>query len=82
MPSLSRATRRARERTSPHQWGAMPAALVSQLELILAERQPKVDSGGCDEGITEARKNSPDHETGGAVRDLKRWWNERDEGGT
>jgi len=46
------------------------------------ERQPKVDSSGCDEGITEARKNSPGHETSGAVRDLKRWWNERDEGGT
>jgi predicted metal-dependent peptidase len=34
---------RARERMPPHQWGTMPAALMSQLELILAERQPKVD---------------------------------------
>ena len=34
---------RARERMPPHQWGTMPAALISQLELILAERQPKVD---------------------------------------
>jgi len=34
---------RARERVPPHQWGTMPAALVSQFELILAERQPKVD---------------------------------------
>jgi predicted metal-dependent peptidase len=34
---------RARERMPPHQWGNMPAALLSQIELILAERQPKVD---------------------------------------
>ncbi len=34
---------RARERMPPHQWGTMPAALISQLELILAERQPKID---------------------------------------
>ena len=34
---------RARERTAPHMWASMPAALVSQLNLILAERQPKVD---------------------------------------
>jgi hypothetical protein len=34
---------RARERMPPHQWGTMPAALMSELELILAERQPKVD---------------------------------------
>jgi predicted metal-dependent peptidase len=34
---------RARERMPPHQWGTMPSALVSQLELILAERQPKID---------------------------------------
>jgi predicted metal-dependent peptidase len=34
---------RARERMPPHQWGTLPAALVSELQLILAERQPKVD---------------------------------------
>jgi predicted metal-dependent peptidase len=34
---------RARERMPPHQWGTLPAALVSQFELIMAERQPKVD---------------------------------------
>jgi len=34
---------RARERMPPHQWGTLPAALVSQLDLILAERQPKID---------------------------------------
>jgi len=34
---------RARERLPPHQWGTVPAALVTQIELILAERQPKVD---------------------------------------
>ena len=34
---------RARERMPPHQWGTMPAALISELELILAERHPKVD---------------------------------------
>ena len=34
---------RARERTPPHQWGTMPAALLSELALILAERQPKLD---------------------------------------
>ena len=34
---------RARERMPPHQWGTLPAALVSQLDLILAERQPKMD---------------------------------------
>ena len=34
---------RARERTPLHTWGTMPAALVSQCEQILAERQPKVD---------------------------------------
>lgn len=34
---------RARERMPPHQWGTLPAALVAQFELIMAERQPKVD---------------------------------------
>lgn len=34
---------RARERMPPHQWGALPSALLSQLELIIAERQPKLD---------------------------------------
>lgn len=34
---------RARERMPPHQWGSMPAALLSELALILAERQPKLD---------------------------------------
>jgi predicted metal-dependent peptidase len=34
---------RARERMPPHQWGSLPNALVSELDLILAERQPKVD---------------------------------------
>ena len=34
---------RARERVPPHQWGNMPAALISHLKLILGERQPKVD---------------------------------------
>ena len=34
---------RARERMPPHQWGSMPAALLSELDLILAERQPKLD---------------------------------------
>jgi len=34
---------RARERMPPHQWGTLPAELVSQIDLILAERQPKVD---------------------------------------
>jgi len=34
---------RARERMPPHQWGSLPAALLSQLDLIAAERQPKLD---------------------------------------
>ena len=34
---------RAKERTPPHQWGSLPAALLSELNLILAERQPKLD---------------------------------------
>lgn len=34
---------RSRERTPPHQWGSMPASLLSELALILAERQPKID---------------------------------------
>lgn len=34
---------RARERLLPHQWGSMPAALLFELALILAERQPKLD---------------------------------------
>ena len=34
---------RARERTLPHQWGSMPMGLLSELDLILAERQPKLD---------------------------------------
>jgi predicted metal-dependent peptidase len=34
---------RARERMPPHQWGSLPAALLSELALILAERQPKLD---------------------------------------
>ncbi len=34
---------RARERMPPHQWGSLPAALLSELDLILAERQPKLD---------------------------------------
>lgn len=34
---------RARERMPPHQWGALPSALLSQLELIIAEREPKLD---------------------------------------
>ncbi len=34
---------RARDRMAPHQWGSMPAALLSELNLILAERQPKLD---------------------------------------
>lgn len=34
---------RTRERMPPHQWGSLPAALLSQLALILAERQPKLD---------------------------------------
>ena len=34
---------RARERLPPHQWGTLSASLISQLELILAERQPKLD---------------------------------------
>jgi predicted metal-dependent peptidase len=34
---------RARERTPPHEWGKLPSALLSQLDLIIAERQPKLD---------------------------------------
>ena len=34
---------RAKERMPPHQWGSLPAALLSELALILAERQPKLD---------------------------------------
>ena len=34
---------RARERMPPHQWGSLPASLISELDLILAERQPKLD---------------------------------------
>jgi len=34
---------RAKERMLPHQWGSLPAALLSELALILAERQPKLD---------------------------------------
>ena len=34
---------RAKERMPPHQWGSLPAALLSELNLILAERQPKLD---------------------------------------
>jgi predicted metal-dependent peptidase len=34
---------RARERMPPHEWGRMPAALLSELASILAERQPKLD---------------------------------------
>ena len=34
---------RARERMPPHQWGSLPAALLSELGLILAEREPKLD---------------------------------------
>lgn len=34
---------RAKERMPPHQWGSLPAALLSELDLILAERQPQLD---------------------------------------
>jgi predicted metal-dependent peptidase len=34
---------RASERTPPHQWGTFPAGLLSELGLILAEREPKLD---------------------------------------
>ncbi len=34
---------RAKERMPPHQWGSLPAALLSELALVLAERQPKLD---------------------------------------
>jgi predicted metal-dependent peptidase len=34
---------RARDRMPPSQWGSLPAMLLSELELILAERQPKLD---------------------------------------
>lgn len=34
---------RAKERTPPHQWGTLPAALLTELDLILADRQPKLD---------------------------------------
>lgn len=34
---------RARERLPPHLWGTLPAALLTQLDLLLAERQPKMD---------------------------------------
>ncbi len=34
---------RARDRLPPHQWGTIPASLQSELALILAERQPKLD---------------------------------------
>ena len=34
---------RAKERMPPHQWGSLPAALLSELALILAEREPKLD---------------------------------------
>jgi predicted metal-dependent peptidase len=34
---------RARERTPLGQWGNMPASLVAELSLIMAERQPKID---------------------------------------
>ena len=34
---------RARERMPPHQWGSLPAALLSELALILAERKPRLD---------------------------------------
>lgn len=34
---------RAKERIPHHLWGSLPAALLSELQLILAERQPKLD---------------------------------------
>lgn len=34
---------RARERMPPHQWGSLPALLLSELDLILSERQPQLD---------------------------------------
>jgi predicted metal-dependent peptidase len=34
---------RAKERMPPRQWDSLPAALLSELALILAERQPKLD---------------------------------------
>jgi predicted metal-dependent peptidase len=34
---------RARDRMLPHQWGSLPAGLLSELASILAERQPKLD---------------------------------------
>ena len=34
---------RAKDRMPPHQWGSLPATLMSELDLILAERQPKLD---------------------------------------
>ena len=34
---------RAKDRMQPHQWGCLPATLLSELDLILAERQPKLD---------------------------------------
>ena len=34
---------RARERMPPHQWSSLPSALISELDLILAERHPKLD---------------------------------------
>lgn len=34
---------RARDRMPPHQWGSLPAALLSELASILAEHQPKLD---------------------------------------
>lgn len=34
---------RARERVSSQQWGCLPAGVLSQLNLILSQRQPQVD---------------------------------------
>ena len=34
---------RAKDRMPPHQWGSLPASLMSELDLILAERHPKLD---------------------------------------
>jgi predicted metal-dependent peptidase len=34
---------RARERMPPHNWGSLPSHLISELNSILSERQPKLD---------------------------------------
>jgi predicted metal-dependent peptidase len=34
---------RARHRMPPHQWGSLPATLLSHLDLIAGERRPKLD---------------------------------------